>query len=72
MLRFLEVKTAGVYFTFLIRKRVFFGGVMKREALENIMMTQDIRGRMTEMMLGGLRQWNAEISSIKLIKTPRV
>ena len=55
------------------RQTKFFGHVMRRGALENIVTTGKIngrrgRGRPREMMLDGLRQWHGGISSVELIQ----
>lgn len=49
---------------------MFFGRVIRREVLKNIMMTGNIIGRRgradTDNMLNGLRMWDEEISLINM------
>lgn len=51
---------------------VFCNQIIKREELENVVMTGKIsctrgRGRYREMMLDGLGRWYGEISSLELV-----
>ena len=65
-------ETRTLYTTIRRRQTAFFGHVMRREALENIVTTGKTkgkrdRGRPREIMLDGLRQWHGGISSAELI-----
>ena len=69
-------ETRQLYTTIRKRQTAFFGHVMRRGALENIVTTGKIegkrgRGRPREMMLDGLRRWHGGISSAELIQNTK-
>jgi hypothetical protein len=58
------------------RQTLFFGHIMRRDALENIVTTGKIdgrrgRGRPREMMIDGLRRWHGGIGTTELFQNTR-
>lgn len=47
---------------------ILFGQIIRREALENIVPTENISYRREQMMLVDLRWWHGEISSVELMQ----